>query len=114
MKNKKEASPDAVESEKVILHGSARIPSGLVDKVAQTLQQKVKRLGGGSSRGLGKVCIKVEKDNPADSLEQRINNFNEVLQKVWQSYANLPNTEIGEFEGTYFTVNLQSDAILTS
>ena len=114
VKNKKETSPDAVKSEKVILHGSARISSGLVDKVAQTLQQKVKRLGGGSSRGLGKVCIKVEKDNPADSLEQRINNFNEALRKVWQSYANLPNTEIDEFEGTYFSVNLQSDTILTA
>ena len=33
---------------------------------------------------------------------------------MWQSYANLPNTEIGMFEGTYFTVNLQSDAILTA
>ena len=37
---------------KVILQGSVRIPSSLVDKVANALQQKVKRLGGGSSRGL--------------------------------------------------------------
>ena len=114
VKSEKANSQDEIESEKVILHGSARIPSDLVNKVAQTLQQKVKRLGGGSSRGLGKVCIKVEKDNLADSLEQRIINFNKALQKVWQSYANLPNTEIDPFEGTYFSVNLQSDAILTA
>ena len=107
-------NPITVEGKEETLQSSARIPSDLVDKVAQTLQQKVKRLGGGGSRGLGKVCIKVKKDNPADSLKQRINNFNEVLQKVWQSYANLPNTEIGAFEGTYFGVNLQSDAILTA
>ena len=107
-------NPITAEGKEVTLQSSARIPSDLVDKVAQTLQQKVKRLGGGGSRGLGKVCIKVKKDNPPDSLEQRINNFNEALQKVWQSYANLPNTEIGAFEGTYFTLNLQSDAILTA
>lgn len=113
VKNEKEASPDAVKSEKVILHGSARIPSDLVHKVDRTLQQKVKRLGGGSSRGLGKVCIAVDKQQSSDTLSKRIDAFNEALQEVWQSYADLPNTEIGEFEGTYFTVNLQSDAILT-
>lgn len=114
VKNKKEASPDAVESEKVILHGSARIPSGLAEKVAQTLQQKVKRLGGGSSRGLGKVCIAVDKQQASDTLSKRIKVFNEGLQAVWQAYADLPNTEIDPFEGTYFSVNLQSDAILTA
>lgn len=114
VKNKKETSQDEVEIEKVILHGSARIPSGLVDKVDQTLQQKVKRLGGGSSRGLGKVCITVDKQQSSDTLSKRIDNFNKTLQEVWKAYADLPNAEIGEFEGTYFSVNLQSDAILTA
>ena len=114
VKNKKEASQDEVESEKVILHGAARIPSGLVDNVTQTLRQKVKRLGGGSSRGLGKVCIAVGKQQSSDTLSKRIHNFNEGLQAVWETYADLPNTEIGAFEGTYFSLNLLSDAILTA
>ena len=114
VKNKKGASPDAVKSEKVILYGSARIPSGLAEKVAQTLQQRIKRLGGGSSRGLGKVCIAVDKQQSSDTLSKRIDNFNNALQKVWKAYTDLPNAEIGEFEGTYFSVNLQSDAILTA
>ena len=114
VRNKKETSQDEVESEKVILHGSARIPSDLVNKVDRTLQQKVKRLGGGSSRGLGKVCIAVDKQQSFDTLSKRIDAFNEALQEVWQSYADLPNTEMGQFEGTYFSVNLQSDAILTA
>ena len=114
VKNKTETSQDEVESEKVILQGSARIPSGLVDKVSQALQQKVKRLGGGSSRGLGKVGITVDKQQSSDPLNQRIAAFNKALQNVWVSYADLPNTEIGAFEGTYFSVNLQSDAILTT
>ena len=113
VKNEKKASQDEVESEKVILHGSARIPSNLVNKVDRTLQQKVKRLGGGSSRGLGKVCIAVNKQQSSDTLSKRIDNFNKALQEVWAAYADLPNTEIGPFEGTYFSVNLQSDAILT-
>ena len=114
VRNKKGTSQDEVESEKVILHGSARIPSDLVNKVDRTLQQKVKRLGGGGSRGLGKVCIAVDKQQVSDTLSKRIDNFNEALQEVWETYADLSNAEIDEFEGTYFSVNLQSDAILTA
>ena len=114
VKNEKKTSQNEVESEKVILHGSARIPSGLVDKVDQTLQQKVKRLGGGGSRGLGNVCIAVDKQQSPDPLSKRIDDFNEALKKVWEAYSDLPNTEIGAFEGIYFTLNLQSDAILTA
>ena len=99
---------------KVILQGSVRIPSSLVDKVANTLQQKVKRLGGGSSRGLGKVSLKVKKPEVQDTLKQRIDEFNDALQKVWENYSQLPSVEIGAFRGTYFTVNLQSEAILTA
>ena len=114
VKSEKVNSQDKIKSEKVILHGSARIPSNLVNKVDQTLQQKVNRLGGGSSRGLGEVNIGVDKQQPSDTLSKRICNFNKSFQEVWKAYADLPNTEIGEFEGTYFTVNLRSDAILTA
>ena len=107
-------NPITAEGKEVTLQSSARIPSDLADKVAQTLRQKVKRLGGGSSRGLGKVCIAVDKQHSSDTLSKRIDAFNEALQEVWQSYADLPNTEMGQFEGTYFSLNLQSDAILTA
>ena len=100
--------------EKWTLQGSVRIPSGLANRVANTLQQKVKRLGGGSSRGLGKVSVKIEKRAEQDSLTQRVNNFNDALQEVWKTYDGLPNVEIGAFERTYFSMNLQSDAILTA
>ena len=112
VKKKKGGSRDDVKIKKVVLHGSARIPSDLVDKVAQTLRQKVKRLGGGSSRGLGKVNVVVDKQKSPDPLEKRIAAFNCVLKEVWETYALLPNTEISEFKGTYFSVNLQSEAIL--
>ena len=54
----------------------------------------------------------VDKQKPLDPLKRRIDAFNCVLKQVWQTYALLSNTEIDEFDGTYFTLNLQSDTIL--
>lgn len=45
VKTEKQNSQEETESEQVVLHGSVRAPSYLVDKVVQTLEQKVKRLG---------------------------------------------------------------------
>ena len=114
MKTKKHESEEIKVAKKVVLHGSVRVPSVLVDKVALTLQQNVKRLGGGSSRGLGQVNIAVDNKPPPDSLENRIHNFNKALKRVWQAYASLPNTDIDQYKGDYFTINLQSEAILTA
>ena len=102
------------KSKNVRLYGSARVPSALVSKVADTLQKQVQRLGGGSSRGLGRVSVKVKKrdDNDTDSLEQRISKFNRELKNVWETYSRLPNVNIGDFDGGYFSVDLQSGAIL--
>ena len=102
------------EKKAVVLHGSARVPSCLVAKISDTLQKRVKRLGGGTSRGLGRVYIEVKKDNHSDSLERRIANFNEELQKLWELYCHLPTVKMDALEGTYFSVDLQSDAILTA
>ena len=102
------------KSKNVSLYGSARVPSALVSKVADTLQKQVQRLGGGSSRGLGRVSVKVKKrdDNDTDSLEQRISKFNRELKNVWETYSRLPNVDIEAFDGGYFSVDLQSGAIL--
>ncbi len=114
VKTEKRESDEIKKAKKVVLHGSVRVPSILVDKVALTLEQNVNRLGGGSSRGLGQVNIAVENKPSPDSLKDRIDNFNKVLKRVWQAYANLPNTNIGQYEGNYFTINLQSETILTA
>ena len=47
MKTKKRDSKKTVKAKKVVLHGSVRVPSSLVDKIVHTLEQKVMRLGGG-------------------------------------------------------------------
>ncbi len=112
VKTKKQNSQEETESEPVVLHGSVRVPSYLIDKVAQTLEQKVMRLGGGSTRGLGRVDIAVKNRPMINSINERVQKFNNALSKVWKAYKCLPNTDIDEFEGSYFTVNLQSEAIL--
>lgn len=104
--------PLSADDKNVSLYGSAWVPSALVSKVADTLQKRVQRLGGGSSRGLGHVHIKVQRCDGTDSLEQRICGFNEALKTVWEAYSRLPNVEIDAFDGTYFSIALQSDAIL--
>ena len=103
--------PLSVEGKKISLYGSARIPSALVSKVADTLQKQVQRIGGGSSRGLGRVCVKVKKRDDTYPLEQRISDFNAALQRKWETYSRLPHANIEAFDGTYFSIDLQSDAI---
>lgn len=103
---------DGENSDNVNLYGSARIPSALVSKVADTLHKRVERLGAGISRGLGRVNVNVKNQDDTDTLEKRISDFNAALQKIWNAYSRLPNVNIGTFEGTYFGIALQSDAVL--
>ena len=105
-------NPLSTNDENVSLYGSAWVPSAVVGKVADTLLKEVQRLGGGSSRGLGRVCVKVENRDDTDSLKQRICDFNAELEKVWNAYSCLPNVNIEAFDGGYFSIDLQSDAIL--
>ena len=106
--------PLSEDGQEVCLHSSARVPSTLANKIADTLETKIQWLGGGSSRGLGRVCVRVTKSEVSDSMKQRIENFNAALQEVWETYSHLPTVKIGTFEGTYFSIALQSDAILIS
>ena len=106
--------PLTADKKEVTLQGSARIPSGLVSKVADTLQKHVQRLGGGTSRGLGQVRVKVTKFSDSDSLEERISAFKEKLEQLWRAYGHLPTSEMDAFKGTHFSVDLQSDTILTA
>ena len=114
VKPEKQNSQEETESEPVVLHGSVRVPSDLVEKVAETLGKKVMRLGGGSSRGLGRVKIAVKNRPKINPIKERVKKFNKTLSKVWQVYSHLPNTRISQCEGRYFTINLQSEAILTA
>lgn len=72
------------------------------------------RLGGSASRGLGKVEIKAKPVDVKSEVVKRIKQFNEKLRtrlNQWKVFGN-PLEEVGS-DRTYFTLDLQSDAILT-
>lgn len=72
------------------------------------------RLGGASSRGLGKVIIEAEVVNADTNVEERIIKFNEQLEQRWQLWSIFGQPEVNLLANrTYFTLDLQSDAILT-
>ncbi|MEC4812681.1 MAG: CRISPR-associated RAMP protein Csx10 [Scytonema sp. PMC 1069.18] len=72
------------------------------------------RLGGSASRGLGKVKIKAKLNSEkTNNITSRIQNFNNQLKNRWQKWHIFgePTQDILKTR-TYFTLDLQSDAIL--
>ena len=91
------------------------------DDLAASLQQFIQansqqfRFGGSTSRGLGKTEIittlskKVESD-----INQRVNSFNEKLTKRWKDWQIFgKDQEDVREKRKFFTLDLQSDAILS-
>lgn len=72
------------------------------------------RLGGATSRGLGKVIIKAEIEDASADVEARITEFEKKLQQRWKLWSVFGKPEKNLLENrTYFTLDLQADAILT-
>ena len=107
--------------EKPVIYTSAIL---VADELADSLQiflnnhQEDLRLGGATSRGLGRV--KITAKSPVDakavkpSVEDRINKFQNKLQKRWNEWKQIYNQPLEDLlqNRTYFTIDLQSDAIL--
>ncbi len=98
-----------------ILVPDKELANKLVDFIHHPNHSQLFRLGGSTSRGLGKVKIQAELPENSDSVEDRIKQFNVKLRKRWQLWGSLfsPASEKYLQERTYFTLDLQSDAILT-
>jgi CRISPR-associated protein Csx10 len=93
----------------------------LEDDLAESLRNFIQlrnqnfRLGGSTSRGLGKVEISTKQPVSAKiDVEQKITNFTNSIQDRWQKWE-IFGVPLKELSGdrTYFTLDLQSDAILT-
>ncbi|MEG4170147.1 MULTISPECIES: type III-D CRISPR-associated RAMP protein Csx10 [unclassified Microcoleus] len=91
------------------------------DDLAESLRNFIQlrnhnfRLGGSTSRGLGKVEITTKQPVSAKiDVEQKITNFTNSIQYRWQKWE-IFGVPLKELPGdrTYFTLDLQSDAILT-
>ncbi|BAY07502.1 type III-D CRISPR-associated RAMP protein Csx10 [Calothrix sp. NIES-2098] len=89
----------------------------LADKLATFINNnsQIFRLGGSISRGLGKVEIQAKPVKYIDDISTRINKFNQAIKnrlQDWQeAFGKLENNPLEN--KTYFTLDLQSDAILT-
>ncbi|MCC5634619.1 CRISPR-associated RAMP protein Csx10 [Nostoc sp. CHAB 5844] len=72
------------------------------------------RLGGATSRGLGKVTIKADVNDYSTEIDARLNDFNHKLKERWSLYeAVFGSPQENLLNGrTFFTLDLQSDAIL--
>ncbi|MBD2152230.1 CRISPR-associated RAMP protein Csx10 [Pseudanabaena sp. FACHB-1277] len=92
------------------------------DNLAKSLQKFIEdnsqqfRFGGSASRGLGKTEIKATflDKLPKSDLEQRVNDLNRELTKRWQDWQIFGKPqEYIKSNRKFFTIDLQSDAILT-
>ncbi|AFY33110.1 CRISPR-associated RAMP protein Csx10 [Calothrix sp. PCC 7507] len=91
------------------------------ETLAEALQKFIERnsynfrIGGSASRGLGKVKIAVNKgQSPAKSVESRIEEFNKALKTRWGLWSIFGQSQDDLLaDRTYFTLDLQSDAIFT-
>lgn len=72
------------------------------------------RLGGGTSRGLGKVEISSKESQITMDIDARLDKFNATLENRWQQWQELfaPSKLELTLKKFYFTITLQSDAIL--
>ena len=91
----------------------------VADELAEFLQQFIQnrrhnfRLGGSASRGLGKVEIDLK--IPVDAqpnIVNKVREFNKKLRNRWDEWGNVFG-KIEWADRTYFTLDLQADAILT-
>ena len=101
----------------VYYRGGILVEEDLAESLRDFIQQRHQnfRLGGSTSRGLGKVEINTKK--PVDAkidVSDRIAEFNKKLEWRWDKWG-VFGTPIKELPAnrTYFTLDLQADAILT-
>ncbi len=91
----------------------------LAQQLYDFLQQQCTalRFGGSASRGLGKVRLQVSQPKtvkPSNLIQQRIETFNHTLTQRWNLWSVLGGSDSNPTTSrTFFTLNLQADAILT-
>ncbi|MEC4985350.1 MAG: CRISPR-associated RAMP protein Csx10 [Oscillatoria sp. PMC 1068.18] len=86
----------------------------LADDLTNFINKRNFRLGGATSRGLGKVEIEATVTEINSNLTTSVAEFNQKLQQRWQTWGIFGEPQQPwQKERTYFTINLQSDAIFT-
>ncbi|KPQ33072.1 MAG: subtype III-B CRISPR-assocaited RAMP protein Csx10 [Phormidesmis priestleyi Ana] len=119
--NESQGKPERVPT---VFKGSILVQDsdGLAGQLYAFLSQQCRqiRIGGSASRGLGKICLEAAKPSEdktnqrVNSIEQRINKFNEQLKDRWGWWSVLGDADENPTDRrSFFSLGLQSDAILT-
>jgi CRISPR-associated protein Csx10 len=112
VQNPKEQNWHTVVYRSAILVNNEDLANSLINFINHN--SEIFRLGGATSRGLGKVKIHAELDDGVPDVENRITQFNQQLKQRWSLWSVFSNPDNNLIENrTYFTIDLQSDAILT-
>jgi CRISPR-associated protein Csx10 len=105
----------------VVYTSAILVPDGATDSLAENLHQFICdrsqdfRLGGSGSRGLGKVEIAAKPPKTLQPIvQERINKFNQALEDRWKTWSIFGQPLKDAIQNrTFFTIDLQADAILT-
>ena len=105
------------KNQPIIYTGAILVPDDLADSLHTFIHNHKDnfRLGGASSRGLGRVNITAKEPSDINSnIDNRINEFNQKLRIRWHEWGDIfgNNSELPPSR-IYFTIDLQADAILT-
>ncbi|WP_373530356.1 CRISPR-associated RAMP protein Csx10 [Nostoc sp.] len=102
----------------IIYTGKIFVPNDLAESLQVFIDnhQEDLRLGGATSRGLGRV--KIEAKPPVEikpSVTNKIKQFNDKLHQRWHEWKNIFGNPVEDLAKNriYFTLDLQADAILT-
>jgi CRISPR-associated protein Csx10 len=114
--NETKRHEDRVED--MAFSGSIWVCNELAKSFSNYLQQQGQycRIGGATSRGLGKIEIRQIEPPQQTLIAQRVQQFNGKLKQRWQRWSNLfgqPTSNLDIQNRCFFTLSLQSDAILT-
>ena len=99
-----------------IFSGTIRLENAdLAELLARYVSSRNLRLGGSASRGLGKVAVRASVHDFQTEIDNRIKAFNTELRDRWQTWSKIFETAQAALPDNhqFFTLNLQSDAILT-
>lgn len=101
-----------------IYSGAILVKDGeLGERLAQFINDRREdfRLGGSVSRGLGKIKITAKITDIEPQVKSQVELFDTELKKRWEEWKKIYGTpqKALSLERTYFTIDLQSDAILT-
>jgi CRISPR-associated protein Csx10 len=102
--------------EPMIFCGSILVKESIAQDFYQYLEHNAKniRLGGSASRGLGKVSLQLQFTDSESTVGDRLAAFNKSLQVRWQLWRMFDQSKANPATNrTFFTIGLQSDAILS-